>query len=81
MATLQNTDLLLLNRGNVTYKGTMAQVSEYVQDQITGGSALVLDSLGDVITGNDGPTQDNLGKFLLGGSTGHFVPVSFRRCC
>lgn len=78
MATLQNTDLLLLNRGNVTYKGTMAQVSEIVEQNLTSNNTLFLNSLGDVNTGVNGLTSAMQGKFLLADPAGMFIPISFR---
>ena len=81
MATLQNTDLLLLNRGNVTYKGTAAQVSDLVIENIldaTNPSNLVLNALGDVNTNGNGPNPDDQGKFLLAGGDGVYMPLDFR---
>ena len=81
MATLQNTDLLLLNRSDVTYKGTMSQVSELVLENLFDGTSslrLVLNTLDDVNTGGNGPLPLDQGKFLLCGSDGIYTPINFR---
>lgn len=77
MATLNGGDLVLLNRGDVTYKGTMTLVAEFVTEVITGGGSLVLDSLGDVSTGRTGPNALDAGKFLLADGTGLYKPLAF----
>ena len=76
--TLQGADLLLINRGTQTYKGTMTLVAEFVKEEISGGSDLVLNTLADVDTGTDGPIVADDGKFLLCNATGIYTPVEFQ---
>ncbi len=81
MAQVQSTDLLLLNRGGTTFKGTALQLSDYIIEDIQDVNSdrkLFLGNLGDVNTGGIGINPNNAGHFLLADGTGEFSNVPFK---